>query len=96
MTQKQLDFLIHWAKTCKEKFENTGHMLPSVKIFAENRGYTLTPNPTYTISENEKELWDNFIQNLINKGIIRITRIRSNQTTYEFTSIKHVEDILNS
>lgn len=91
MTKRQKEYLINWAKLCKDVYERSGNILPSRKIETENGGFSLTPNLAIDIAKDEVDEWENFLQELINRGIIKETKPFKE---YKFTSMKWVEEIL--
>lgn len=94
MTQKQIQYLVGWAKTCKRVYNNTGKMPHPSKIIMAN-GYTLSGDPDIDVREECTEDWDNFLQELVDNGIFRIVRYLHNKVEYGFTSINIVEQILS-
>ena len=90
----QETYLVNWAKTTKRIFETHGYMYESTRI-SSDKGFTLTPDPSISVSQKDVKQWNAFFQSLIIEGIIKIARIRCNIIQYRFTSMEWVNRILS-
>lgn len=94
MTQEQIHYLVGCAKICKRVYCNTGKM-PHPSKFLMTNGYTLSGDPDIDVREDCTKDWDNFLQELVNKGIFRVVKYRRNKVEYSFTSLNIIEQILS-
>ena len=92
--KKQGEFLIDWAKTCKRTMDLYKHMYESTKITMEDGSLYLTPQ--IVVPSNQVKTWEAYLQELINEGIIKITKMRYKIISYSFTSMTWVERILSA
>lgn len=93
ISERQWNCLKNWATACHQNFHRSGHMLPLIKIPADNGGFTLSGTPASDVSKDEVDEWNNFLNHLIRDDIVQIARYRGNLTEYRFTSIEVVERI---